>query len=221
MNRIVQKILILAAMIVVSGCATSRGVLDVSQEVAENPVTGEAVKFVRISDNRQFQIDPPEPNIPSLKNNEINDPAITSRAIARKRNSFGKALGDILLPEDQTVAGLVESSLVNGFRENGYRVVTAGDSGYDDAAPIEVDIEKFWGWFNPGFWQIKLKYETLIRVSGPVGSFVAGQEFSSSIEMGFQVASGSNWLKAINASLDELNKDIASELAVRSESNLN
>ncbi len=47
MNRIVQKTLILAAMIVVSGCATSRGVLDVSQEVAENPVTGEAVKFVR------------------------------------------------------------------------------------------------------------------------------------------------------------------------------
>jgi hypothetical protein len=213
MNKSLRNLLVPAMLVVVSGCATSRGVLDITQEETANPVSGEAIKLVRVSDNRQFQIDPPEPDIPSLKNDEIDDPAITSRAIARKRNTFGQALGDILLPEDETVAGLVESSLTRGFRENGYRVVGPDDSDFDEAIPVEVDIEKFWGWFNPGFWEIKLKYETVIRISGPVGSFVDGKEFESQIELGFQTASGGNWLKLIDATLDALNKDIATELA--------
>jgi len=213
MNKTLRNLLVPAILVVVSGCATNRGVLDVTYEETANPVNGEAIKFVRVSDNRQFQIDPPQPDIPSLKNDEINDPAITSRAIARKRNGFGQALGDILLPEDETVAGLVESSLSRGFRENGYRVVGPGDPDFDDAIPVEVDIEKFWGWFNPGFWSITLKYETVLLVSGPVGSFVNGKVFDSHVELGFQTASGGNWLKTINANLDALNKDIAADLA--------
>ena len=208
-----RTLLVFAMLVVVSGCATSRGVLDITQEETVNPVSGEAIKFVRVSDNRQFQVDPPQPDIPSLKNDEINDPAITSRAIARKRNTFGKALGDILLPEDETVAGLVENSLARGFRENGYRVVGPDDPDFDEAIPVEVDIEKFWGWFNPGFWEIKLKYETVLRISGPVASFVDGKEFDSQSVMGFQTASGGNWLTLINANLDALNKDIAADLA--------
>ena len=76
-----------------------------------NPSTGDAIKFVRVSDLRQFQIDPPQPDISSLMNDEIDDPLITSRAIARKRNSYGMALGDILLPEGKTVMKLVEAAL--------------------------------------------------------------------------------------------------------------
>jgi len=200
-------------LVVLSGCATSRGVLDITQEETVNPESGEAIKFVRVTDNRQFQIDPPQADVPSLKNDEVNNSAITSRAIARKRNTFGKALGDILLPEDETVAGLVEDSLTRGFRENGYRVVGQTDSDFEEAIPVEVDIEKFWGWFNPGFWEIKLNYEIEIRISAPVGSFVDGQEFDSQVEMGFQTASGSNWLELIDASLDALNEDIAADLA--------
>jgi len=60
MKLIFRNALILATMIVAAGCATSRGVLDVPQKVSVNPESGEALKFVRVSDNRQFQIDPPE-----------------------------------------------------------------------------------------------------------------------------------------------------------------
>ena len=220
MKRKFRNALILATMIVAAGCATSRGVLDVPQEVSVNPESGEALKFVRVSDNRQFQIDPPEADTPSLKNNEINDLEITSRAIARKRNTFGKALGDILLPEGKTVAGMVETSLTTGFRENGYRVVTEDDPDFADAIPVEVDIEKFWGWFDPGFWEVQLKFSTLIRLSAPAGSFVDGKEFGGDVEKGFQIASGGNWLKTIQASLDDINKDIAAEIAANAEPGL-
>lgn len=212
MNRIASTSLLFAAILITSGCATSRGVLDIPLEQAVNPASGKAIKFMRISDNREFQIDPKQADIPSLKNKEITDSAITSRAIARKRNSYGKALGDILLPEDQTVAGLVEHSLARGFQKNGYRVITPDDAEYDTAIPVEVDIRQFWGWFSPGFWQIKLNYKTLISLSAPIGPFVNGKEIGSTVERGFQTAGTGNWLKTIQAGLDELNKTLTANL---------
>ena len=151
MKTMQRSLILLAIAILVSGCATTRGVLEIEAEESVNPESGQAVKIVQVVDSREFQIAPPQPDIPSLKNDEINDPAITSRAIARKRNTFGKAMGDILLPEGQTIMDLVSSSLAKGLRENGFRVLEESDAEYAVAAPIEVDIEKFWGWFQPGF----------------------------------------------------------------------
>lgn len=205
-------------LVFLSGCATSRGVIDVQEDVSGNPTTGVALKIARVTDARKFEINPGQADIPSLKNDEIHNPAITSRAIARKRNSYGKALGDILLPEGSTVTGLVEDSLKNGLRENGYRVLELGESGYEDAAPIEVDIEKFWGWFSPGFWKIGINFETLLRLHGPVGPFVDGEEFDSQVEMKFMAAGEENWQTTIRASLDELNRDIAEDIQAYRES---
>lgn len=213
MRKSICGVLLVALAFVVSGCATTRGVLEVAEEESVNPESGQAVKIVQVVDTRQFQIDPPQADIPSLKNNEINDPTITSRAIARKRNSFGKAMGDILLPEGQTVMDLVSSSLAKGLRENGFRVVSESDPDFAGAAPLEVEIQKFWGWFQPGFWQLKLHYVTAINVSGPVAMFTDGESFASDVEMGFQVASSSNWLETIDASLTELNQEISARLA--------
>ena len=98
MNAFFRFSLVSLSLLVFFGCATTRGVMDVQEEVSANPETGIAVKFARVTDARRFEIDPRQADIPSLKNDEIDDPAITSRAIARKRNSYGKALGDILLP---------------------------------------------------------------------------------------------------------------------------
>jgi PBP1b-binding outer membrane lipoprotein LpoB len=124
MRRSLLSVLLVVLAFVVSGCATTRGVLEIETEESVNPASGQAVKIVQVVDQRIFEIRPPSPDIPSLKNNEINDPAITSRAIARKRNAYGKAMGDILLPEGQTIMDLVSSSLAKGLRENGYRVVS-------------------------------------------------------------------------------------------------
>jgi hypothetical protein len=212
MKTMQNSLILLAIAILVSGCATTRGVLEIEAEESVNPESGQAVKIVQVVDLREFQTAPPEPDIPSLKNNEIDDPAITSRAIARKRNTFGQAMGDILLPEGQTVMGLVSSSLAKGLRENGFRVLEESAAEYAAAAPIAVDIEKFWGWFQPGFWQLKLHYVTSITVSGPVGPFADVVTFSSDVEMGFQTASSGNWQQTIDASLDELNDEITATL---------
>ena len=205
-------ILVFLSLALVTGCATNRGIIDVESSVSMNPVDGEAIKFTRVTDKRDFQLKPRQANIPSLKNGEIDDPSITARAIARKRNTYGKALGDILLPDGKTVMDVVENRLSAGFRENGYRVLSAGETGYTEAIPIEVDIEKFWGWFNPGFWSIGLNFQTSIIVTAPLGSFSEGLQFGSEVEKRFQTAAGSNWQTVINLSLDELNQDIREKL---------
>lgn len=213
MKKLTSALILLVVALAGTGCATSRGVIDVPEAISANPEVGRALKFTRVSDMREFELKPSTPDVPSLKNGEINDPAITSRAIARKRNSYGKALGDILLPEGQTVAALAESHLARGFRENGYRVVNEGDPDFDTAVPVEVDIEKFWGWFDPGFWSIQLHFQTLIKVYGPAGPFIDGEEFDSHIENNYQVASGQNWAATIAESFDSLNTDIAEDIA--------
>lgn len=212
MRIIVKTFLVALAIHITTGCATNRGIIDISNEVSVNPKEGQAVKFVRVTDKREFQLKPPQANIPSLKNGEINDSSITERAIARKRNSYGKALGDILLPEGKTVMDVVENRLSMGFRNNGYKVFSKGDEGYDAAIPIEVDINNFWGWFSPGFWAIGINFKTSIRVTAPVKEFSEGIEFDSEVQERFQTASGSNWQKVIKHSLAELNDDIEAEI---------
>ena len=108
---------------------------------------------------------------------------------------------------------LVESSLAKGHRENGYRVISQADPGYKESAQIEVDIEKFWGWFQPGFWTVKLHFETLIRLKGLFGPFIDGEEFDSNVERSCMAATEENWLLTIHASLDELNNDIVEDLS--------
>lgn len=199
-------------LVIATGCATSRGVIDIVDEISLNPEAGQAIKFVRVTDNRDFQLNPRQADIPSLKHGEIDDSSVTERAIARKRNSYGKALGDILLPEGKTVMDVVENRLTEGFRENGYRVITNKDAGYDTAIPIQVDINKFWGWFSPGFWSLGINFVTSIIVTAPVDGFSEGIEFDSEVQKRFQTASGGNWTKVIDLSLDELNRDIEAEI---------
>ncbi len=212
MKTVFRSLILVLCAAAITGCATNRGVLDVATEVDENPETGVAVKFHRVSDNREFFMAPPQANMPSLKGGEIGNEAITSRAIARKRNTFGQALGDILLPEGDTVAGLVEEQLTDSFRDSGYRVVAEDDADFADAIPLDIDIDKFWGWFQPGFWQIKLQYETLIRLKGPLGPFEDGKTYENKTELGVQAASGKNWLKAIQLNLDEIAGDVEADL---------
>ena len=66
MNAFFRFVWVSLALVVFSGCATSRGVIDVQEEVLVNPETGVAVKFSRVTDVRRFEIDPRQANIPSL-----------------------------------------------------------------------------------------------------------------------------------------------------------
>jgi len=199
-------------MLILAGCATSRGVMDVKPKSVANPASGPAVTIARVTDRREFQLKPPDPSIPSLKNGEINDSAITSRAIARKRNGYGKALGDILLPEGRTVEQLVEEALVRGLRESGFRVLERGDADYATAVPLEADIDQFWAWLSPGFWAGHLEFKSRIRLIGGISPLQDGQEFEGYVRLATQAATTGAWQNTINKGLENLNENMVSKL---------
>lgn len=213
MIRLNQKIVaVLFAGLVASGCATSRGEIDVEVPYTPNPEASEAVKLVEVSDKRVFEIKPKKPYIPSLQNDEIDDPSITTRAIARKRNTYGMGLGDILLPEGRTVAQVVEEALVKALRESGYRVVSQGQAGYETALPLSADINQFWAWFNPGFWQITVSHKSEILLKGDWPVTDDNRTVEGNAKLHAMAAASQQWREVINNGIDDLIENLKKAL---------
>lgn len=136
-----------------SGCATTRSEVTLGAGPAPANTAEASRKPVAIGDvvdARRFEASPREPSTPSL-GGEGNDAAARARAIARKRNTYGMALGDVLLEPGQTVAGVVRRQFAGALAEAGYRVV---DAGTPDAPVIDVRIDQFWSWLTPGFFAV-------------------------------------------------------------------
>ena len=175
MKRLGHTLPAIVVLIVIAtlatGCATSRGVLDIRpQSIPENPTQGRALVIANVVDNRHFELKPESPDIPSLKGGEIDDDAITARAIARKRNSYGKGLGDILLPEGRTVHMVVTEYLTRALREAGYRVVDKGTPEAAAATALDVSIDELWGWMTPGMWVISVECRSAVTITpNPAG----------------------------------------------------
>ncbi len=208
----VVAICLLTWMLTLAGCATSRGIMDIQPKSVANPASGPIVKIARVTDQREFQLKPPDPSIPSLKYGEIDNSAITSRAIARKRNSYGKAMGDILLPEDRTVEQIAEEAIIRGLRESGFQVLEEGDVRYEEAVPLEADIYQFWAWLSPGFWAAHLEFDLRIRLTGAISPFEEGQEFKGYVRLSTQAATTRAWRNTIAKGLENLNENMTSRL---------
>ena len=180
-------------------------------ELPANPPDGPTVRVVAPTDARAFELRPPKPSIPSLKNGEIDDPSITSRAVARKRNGFGAAMGDILLPEDRTVQMLVEEAVVRALREAGYRAVPSSSPADGTTPEVQTRIEQLWAWMTPGFWTVGLDFQGRLVVSGLPGrpDIVA----ESRISRRTAGASGSRWRRVIEEGVEGLIVQIKAELA--------
>lgn len=202
------------AVTLLGGCATSRSVVAVGTTPAyqsSNPAEGIPVKLTAI-DARVFEARPATPDIPSLKNGEITNAAITSRAIARKRNGYGRALGDVLLPEGQTVADIVGSAVGASFKEAGYRVVKPGEQGFDEALPVEARINQYWSWMNPGFWTITLSCRAEVTVTAPLAGFEEGRKILATAEKSGQAAFEDDWQDVANQGLAELTRVLSREI---------
>jgi uncharacterized lipoprotein YajG len=158
-----------AAMVLLSGCAATRSTIDVAAaKPAALPTAAPKVQvaIVRVNDARQFEAAPRSPSTPSLQSAEdLNNPQIRARAVARKRGGFGQALADILLPEGRSVAQLVREAATQALRDKGYGVVDASAAA-GNALPLELEIKQYWAWFTPGFWAIKLEFEAIVAMKG-------------------------------------------------------
>lgn len=201
MKKHILAVTLAAIGLLSTGCATNRGIIDVRPTVTLNPASGPKVFIAEVNDLRKFELKPDSADIPSLKNGEISNPVITSRAVARKRNGYGKALGDILLPEGRTVADLVKESTENALRERGYVVVNRAEP---DAIPLKVDIHKFWSWVRMGFWTLELNFEGVVSLDNDAVSLQPDQKITGRLSLKTQAATTRAWENILNKGLNEL-----------------
>lgn len=175
MKRIICATSALVVLVLLGGCATTRGYtrLAVPQPTAVvSPDPDKVVVIDNVQDAREFQVDPGDPSIPSLKSGAQYQLDASHRGIAigRKRNTWGRAMGDWVLEDGQTVESLTRELVATTLRSLGY---TVGDAGSAVAGPqhVNVVINQFWAWFTPGFWTatIEAKVKTHIQFSGPAG----------------------------------------------------
>ncbi|HYR05879.1 MAG TPA: hypothetical protein VEP71_04280 [Gallionella sp.] len=141
---------LLASTALTAGCATSRNEVKVSgsdMASANFPVTKSTVIPIRaVTDERLFEETPSDPSIPSLGHEGTSQASADTkaRAIARKRNTFGKALGDVLLEKRQTISMVVRDNLVTALSQAGYRTTTNATEAVASPMIIDAHIKQFW-----------------------------------------------------------------------------
>lgn len=160
-------------LLLLGACATNRSyiALDVPAGAGANAMdTAKVAVIGEIVDKREFQENPRDPSIPSLKKGEEYklDAQGKLQAVARKRNGYGKAIGDIQLQPPQNVATITRQLVATGFQQRGFRVLEPGEAVPENAVRVDVDINKFWAWMNPGFWTLRMdaQLETTLNVTG-------------------------------------------------------
>ncbi|HEX6243268.1 MAG TPA: hypothetical protein VFZ61_20280, partial [Polyangiales bacterium] len=143
-----------------SGCGAGRSVMTPTlPAVVTAAASAPAFKLVRVSDERVFQAKPPQANIPSLDADDIDDAALKARAIGRKRGSFGKARGDIVLPADGSVTDVAAACVRTALARAGGVLVNEADPRFVDARPLELRVRRFWSWLRPGAWQVQVEFD--------------------------------------------------------------
>lgn len=208
-----KTILILSAILSLSGCATSRSVLDIQPPAGQpGQANGKKVYINAVADNRSFQTNPATPDIPSLDPSEDQSDSIKSRALGRKRNAYGKALGDMLLKDGESVQSLTYKSIQEAFLEKGYTVIDNKEQITKDTYVVNASIDKFWAWMNPGFWSLTLSSEISTEISIKSGKTTTPLKAYAKAADGYQVATEKNWSEIIQKSLKLYVDDIKAKL---------
>lgn len=215
-----QKIKMLFLIVAVSsltGCATSRSIIDIPSRVPQEAqvaatVDGKVVYIATVIDSRTFQERPPSPNIPSLDPSEASSHAIRSRAIGRKRNTYGKALGDILLKEGTTVESLTSSAIRRAFSENGYMVLDNSSQVTPNVFVVNANIDQFWTWMNPGFWAITLSAEISTNLHIKQGAHEQHLIVQSKSSDRFQTGAEGNYIQVIADALKLFTEELKRKL---------
>jgi hypothetical protein len=192
-------------MITLTGCATSRGfvTLNSAQEVSQAETLKQTAVIKVVQDDRHFENRPKTPNIPSLKGGLDKATAEDkSKAIARKRNTYGKALGDIMLREG-TVTSVVQDRINSALNQSGYKVVpTSTENDQKADLVVSVEINKFWSWAEMGLLSGSLNTEietTLINDKNAAKNLVVETKLTRPVH----VMTGAQWIENMNLALDD------------------
>lgn len=212
--NIFSKIALSSVLIVgITGCVSTRGLVSlespVKQMSAQQSNSKTAVIKI-IEDKRVFEEKPKQANIPSLKGGLHKATASDkAKAIARKRNGYGKAMGDIFL-RDETVVSVFEKRIESALSHSGYTVVPAAQVQKPDLV-LTVKVDKFWSWMQPGFSYVTLNTEIETEIydanSGkpPIRTY-------TKISKPTVMATGSRWIVTMNEALNDYESRLVDQL---------
>jgi uncharacterized lipoprotein YajG len=213
MSKLIKGLFLSVAVFMLAGCATSRGYLDLT--IPQETITkqnGMQVYIRSIQDNREFQIRPSSPDIPSFGSKKDQaDQTIKSRTIARKRNGYGKAMGNIFLEENQSVQTVIYDAVKNSLNSLGFDVTNDKNSAKSDAIVMDISIDKFWSWMNIGVWTLRVDtiIKTSISVVTPAKTFITETYAKNPC----QVGSAANWKKAMRMAINSYISEIKDKLS--------
>lgn len=185
------KFITLLAAFLVSGCVTGTRSINPEAVDYQNELTTEGTIYISsMTDRRIFDNDSGDPSTPSVRGDlEDTSPELRATLIGRQRGGFGNAMGDVALPNGETVYDEMRELLTEGLESRGY---TVSD---DSSSPIQLDvnIHQFWGWFTPGF--ASISFEARL---GTTLDFERGEEAESYTVTGYgirkgQIASNEHW----------------------------
>ena len=206
---------LLATTLVLGGCATSRSELKLASPAPTQTTAHRAnapTAVIRtVKDDRIFEQAPGDPSTPSLGfEGALQATAeAKSRAIGRKRNTFGKALGDVFLQDGQTVESVIRENLATVLVGAGYNVRNE-PAGEPPALLIDVRIGKFWAWVQPGFWAITVN--TDIATDLQLSTTAIAIPVTVHVEDPRQIVTDSAWIEAVETALQVYRREVAQKL---------
>lgn len=190
--RLAQLSLVLLCSLSVS-CVIGKREVSVKVPVGTHPAAKGQVSLGSIQDARTFQNKPAEPSTPSV---EGDAGALTAQQrenyIGRQRNTYGKGMGEVVLPAGGTVTAKMREIITEALARRGYQVAGSG-------APVNVKITQFWGWMTPGMWAITLESRITASVT------VRGQsiQITGYGENVCQAATTANWDRAYERAISD------------------
>jgi hypothetical protein len=197
--------LLLLAGWICGGCVTGHRVIDLKVPAGTPAAARGQVSIVTVVDHRKFENSPAEPSTPSIDGDvtKMTAEQLTSY-IGRQRNMYGKAMGDVKLPDGQTVVLKAKALVTEGFARRGY-------SPSPNGTPVEVEITEFWTWFTPGFWYVgfdaRVQCRVTIRGARPATLVITGYE-----SHGGQVESDENLQQAYDLAFESFLKNMDEQL---------
>jgi hypothetical protein len=199
---------------ILSSCATNRSVLNIDPN--NNVLSTPLYKFAiirSVTDAREFMDKPPTPDIPSLGQGGISKHSaeLQARAIGRKRNGYGKALGDVFLDEKNSVQNLVNNTLTNVLNKYGYKTYDINSNYPPGTIFIDVTINKFWSWIDIGFWSIGIEAEIDTNVNITYDDNRT-RSISARTSNRVMAATDSAWKETIDLILQSYEKNAEKEL---------
>lgn len=212
MNPRLKVLALVPALLLLSACATSRSTLALKLPDQGTVVTGDKVAVIEtVTDQRAFEADPDDPSTPSLKQGEKYelDAEARKKAIARKRNTYGMALGDIMLEGDATVESLSRELVAQSLRERGYRVLPAGQPAPEGSVALRVGVKEFWGWWTPGFWTAKIEAKLRTSIDTPNGQTIEVGGYGENL---VQSGRDLNWQQAYDRAFADYRSKLATAL---------